>query len=596
MAEMNPSPVDSLRSLAQRIVHVLLALYLAGASANAQQAVEPTFSQIVVFGDSYSDAGNVRDRTEAVSGGMVDYPSQTFNYSDGRFTNSSDTLPSSVSYVGVWHEQLARTFLHIPPATYSLGGGTDFAFGGAKTENGSREVPIVPTPLGDLVVTIDDMGKQMDDYLAAHQVDPSALYVVWGGANDIFGDDSPDSASAAATRVVGLVNRLASAGAQYIMVPNLPPLGDIPASGDEGEIERRNSASATFRKELNANLTSNLSFFAPQGVTPNIYRVDIWMNMIRLLCNPSVNGFTNTTGEAQGNSNANPDHFVFWDGVHPTTAGHYWIASRANESLTIPFISPGKALNISTRVFVDTGERVSIAGFIVNGAFPKRILIRGIGPSLSASGVPIPLLDPTLTLFGESGSQLLANDNWRDTQEAEIVGTGIPPQNDLESAIVVTLSPGRYTALLAGKDETVGNGLVEVYDLDPDSESTLANLSTRGFVGDNDNAMIGGVVIGSGANPLIVVRAIGPSLASAAIANPLLDPIIELHDGEGNMIGLNDNWRDGQLQATRATELAPTDDRESVIVSFLAPGNYTAVVRGAGGTTGVAVVEAYRIP
>jgi phospholipase/lecithinase/hemolysin len=595
MAEMIPSLVDSLRNLAQRIVLVLLALYLAGTSANAQP-VEPTFTQIVVFGDSYSDAGNVRDRTDSVSGGSVNYPSQTFNYCDGRFTNSNDTEPSSVSYVGVWHEQLARTFLQIPPATYSLSGGTDFAFGGATTANGSRDVPIVPTPLGDLVITIDDMGKQMDDYFATHTIDPSALYVVWGGANDIFADDNPDLAVAAATRVVALVNRLAGAGAQNIMVPNLPPLGDIPASTDAGEIRRRNSASANFRKELNANLTSTLSFLAPQGVTPNIYRVDIWMNMIRLLCNPTVNGFTNTTGEAQGNSNANPDHFVFWDGVHPTTAGHYWMASSANETLTTPFTPPGKALNISTRVFVDTGERVSIAGFIVSGAFPKRILIRGIGPSLSTSGVPNPLLDPTLTLFGESGNQLLANDNWRDTQETEIARTGIPPQNDLESAIVVTLSPGRYTALLAGKDETVGNGLVEVYDLDPDGDSSLANLSTRGFVGADDNAMIGGVVIGSGANPLTVVRAIGPSLAGAAITNPLLDPIVELHDGDGNMIGLNDNWQDGQLQAAQATELAPTDDRESVIVSFLAPGNYTAVVRGAGGTTGVAVVEAYRIP
>ena len=465
MLAMIPSAPNSVRHLAQSLAFVLLGLGLAG-RVHAQPVAPPAFSQIVVFGDSYSDAGNVRARTNSASGGSVNYPSQTFNYGDGRFTNSSDTQPSSVSYEGVWHEQLARTFLHIPPATHSLSGGTDFAFGGAKTLNGSREVPIVPTPVGDLVVTIDDMGKQVDDYFASQPIDPSALYIVSGGTVDIFGDDSPGNATAAATRVVGLVNRLATAGAQYIMVPNLPPLGSIPASSsDEVEIARRNSASANFRKELDATLTSSLSFLAPQGVTPNIYRLDIWMNMIRLLCDPAVNGFTNTTGEARGNSNANPDHFVFWDGVHPTTAGHYWMASSANETLTTPFTPPGKALNISTRVFVDTGERVSIAGFIVNGVFPKRILIRGIGPSLSTSGVPSPLLDPTLTLFGEAGNQLLANDNWRDTQEAEIAGTGIPPQNDLESAIVATLSPGRYTALLAGKDETVGNGLVEVYEL-----------------------------------------------------------------------------------------------------------------------------------
>ena len=167
--------------------------------------------------------------------------------------------------------------------------------------------------------------------------------------------------------------------------------------------------------------------------------------------------------------------------------------------------------------------------------------------------------------------------------------------SDLESAIVATLAPGRYTAVLAGKNGTAGNGLAEVYDLEPGTSSTLANLSTRGFVGAGDNAMIGGVIIGNGDSPIVVLRAIGPTLTSSGIANPLLDPTIELHDGNGAVIGLNDNWKDGQLQAVQATQLAPTDDRESAIVAFLAPGNYTAVVRGKGDTTGVALVEAYRV-
>jgi len=190
----------------------------------------------------------------------------------------------------------------------------------------------------------------------------------------------------------------------------------------------------------------------------------------------------------------------------------------------------------------------------------------------------------------------MSNDNWQDTQAAEIMATGIPPQNPLESAIVATLPPGSYTAALSGTSGGTGNGLVEVYDLEGSTSSTLSNLSTRGYVGTDDNVMIGSFIIGPGDSPIIVVRAIGPSLAASGITDPLLDPTIELHDGNGAVIGFNDNWNDPQVQAVRATQLAPTDDHESAIVTpFLTPGNYTAIVRGNNNTTGVALVEAYRI-
>jgi len=576
---------------------LLIGLSCGGLSVFAQQA-EPAFSQIIVFGDSLSDTGNVRDRTNSATGGTVNYPSGIFNYSDGRFTNSSNTIPSSITYAGVWHEQLARTFLHLPAASNSLGGGTDYAFGGATTANGTRQVAVISVPpFGDVTITIDDMGKQMDDYLAAHMIDPAALYIVWGGANDLFQDDSAATVTATAARATALVRRLATAGAQYIMVPNLPPLGTAPTfSSDPAQIQSQNVASANYRLELNADLTASLRAIAPHGITPTVYRLDLWTNTIRILTYPGNYGFTDTRTSAKDHPSVNPDHSLFWDGVHPTTAGHYWTAKAANDTLTIPFTPPAKALNIATRVFVDTGERVSIAGFIVTGDVPKRVIVRGIGPSLATSGVPTPLADPTLTLFDESGNMLMNNDNWQDSQAAEITATGIPPPNALESAIVATLGPGRYTAVLAGKNATTGNGLAEVYDLEPDTNSTLANLSTRGFVGAGDNVMIGGLIVGSGDNPIVVVRAIGPSLANSGIGGPLLDPTIELHDGNGAVVGLNDNWKDGQLQAVQATQLAPTDDRESTIVAFLAPGNYTAVVRGKDSTTGVALVEAYRVP
>jgi phospholipase/lecithinase/hemolysin len=600
------SPVRFLSSIAKSLNHQfakcssLLALTFvcgAGLSAFAQQA-PPTFSQVVVFGDSLSDTGNVRDRTNSRSGGLVDYPGHIFNYSDGRFTNDNETEPSSATYAGVWHEQLARTFLGLPPASYSLGGGTNYAFGGATTNAGTHDETAVSTPFGDVTITVDDMGRQMDDYFTTHVVDPNALYLVWGGGNDLRNDDSATNVTATAARATAFVSRLANAGAQYIMVPNVPPLGDIPKySGDPVRIDSLNAASANYRQELNADLTSLLSSLASQGITPTVYPVDIWTDIIRIFSNGPRYGFTNISGSAQGNFDVNPDQFTFWDDVHPTTAGHYQLAKDAYDSLTIPPAPLSKALNIATRVFVDTGERVSIAGFVVTGDVTKKVLIRGIGPSLAANGVPSPLADPTLTLFDGEGNMLITNDNWQDSQAAEIIATGIPPQNALESAIVATLGPGDYTAVLAGKNATAGNGLIEVYDLESGTSSTLANLSTRGFVGAGDNVMIGSLIIGSGDSPIVVLRAIGPTLANSGIVNPLLDPTIELHDGNGVVIGFNDDWKDPQTQAVRATQLAPTDDREAAIVApFLTPGSYTAVVRGKGDTTGVALVEVYRIP
>lgn len=264
----------------------------------------------------------------------------------------------------------------------------------------------------------------------------------------------------------------------------------------------------------------------------------------------------------------------------------------------------GQLLNIATRLRVQTGDNVLIGGFIVTGTDPKKVLARGIGPSLAAF-FPDFLRDPTLELF--QGNTLLAtNDDWKtrpdgSSQQAEIEATTIPPTNNLESALVRTLPAGNagYTAIVRGKNNTTGIGVVEVYDLDTTVDSKLANISTRGLVETGNNVLIGGFIPGLGVTK-VMVRAIGPTLVNAGVANPLQDPTLQLLNASGTALATNDNWKiksDGTSQQAEieATTIPPNDDRESAIVASLPPGNYTAVVRGVNNTIGIAVVEVYNI-
>jgi hypothetical protein len=258
-------------------------------------------------------------------------------------------------------------------------------------------------------------------------------------------------------------------------------------------------------------------------------------------------------------------------------------------------------LNISTRLRVQTGDSVLIGGFIVTGSAPKRMIIRGIGPSLANAGITGFLADPALELHDSSGALLASNDNWKindqthQSQEAEIRATTIPPTDDFESAIVATLAPNQgYTAIVRGQSGATGIAVVEAYDLDTAANSLLANISTRGLVETGDNVLIGGFIIGpaTGFSTEVVVRGLGPSLP---VAGALGDPTLELRDGNGAVLGANDNWKDTQQAALEATTIAPGNDLDSAIVTALAPGAYTAIVRGANNTTGVGLVEIYNL-
>jgi hypothetical protein len=262
-----------------------------------------------------------------------------------------------------------------------------------------------------------------------------------------------------------------------------------------------------------------------------------------------------------------------------------------------PGPSTSQPLNISTRLRVQTGENVMIGGFIITGNAPKKVIIRAIGPSLAAVGLSDLLADPTLELRGSDGALISGNDNWKDSQRVQIEATGLSPHNDSESAILVTLAPGSYTAIVSGKGGSTGVGIVEAYDLDAAASSLLANISTRGFVQGGNNVMIGGFILGNGTNPAnLIVRAIGPSLTQFGITGAISDPTLELRDANGALVRGNDNWKTDQQSEIQATGLQPGNDLEAAVFATLSPAAYTAIVSGKNGGTGVGIVELYRLP
>jgi hypothetical protein len=252
--------------------------------------------------------------------------------------------------------------------------------------------------------------------------------------------------------------------------------------------------------------------------------------------------------------------------------------------------------NISTRMRVGTGQNVLIGGFIIQGSQPKKLILRAIGPSLVSSGVPAVLEDPVLELRDSAGVLVASNDDWQDgPQGSEIQQSGIAPTNALESAILRTLAPGSYTAVVSGYNGGQGNGLIEAYEMDANN-TRMVNISTRGRVGTANEPLIGGLIMQGGDTKKVIIRALGPSLAAGGspVAGVLADPILELRDGSGNLLAVNDDWgSSAQVSDIVATTIPPVNAEESAIVATLNSGNYTAIVRGLNNTSGVALVEVF---
>jgi hypothetical protein len=253
--------------------------------------------------------------------------------------------------------------------------------------------------------------------------------------------------------------------------------------------------------------------------------------------------------------------------------------------------TPGSLGNISTRLRVEIGDNALIGGLIVTGTQQKKIIVRAIGPSLS---FPDKLADPILELRDGSGALLETNDNWISSPNKQaIIESTIPPPYAEESAIVRSMAPGNYTAIERGVNNGTGIGVVEVYDLDTYANSKLANISTRGFVQTGDNVLIAGTIVTGQASQKVIVRGIGPSLS---VPGKMVDPTLELHDGNGVLLEGNDNWQDSpNKQAIIDSTIPPSDPLESAIVRVLPPGNYTAILRGVNNATGIAVVEVYAL-
>jgi hypothetical protein len=354
---------------------------------------------------------------------------------------------------------------------------------------------------------------------------------------------------------------------------------------------------------------STARFHYPMAVTAdsrgNIYVADAWNRRLRkVTANGVVTTLAGTDAISFGvdgiGSAASFDTIM--PGIAVDGAGNVYVLDSGRLRIATSTVK-ARSLNVSTRLQVLDGENVLIGGFIIAGTSTKKVIIRALGPSLAANSITGALGNPALELYNAEGTRIASNDDWKidsatlGSQQAAIEATTIPPSDDREAALVATLDPQQaYTAIVRGSHGEKGISVVEVYDLGNSSPAALANISTRGLVEPGEKVMIGGFILGGNdGHGEVLLRALGPSLANAGIANPLVNPTLALFDANGQLIASNDDWPAGDAAAIQATGLQPPNKLESAILITLPAGPYTAVVGGYEGS-GVALVEVYNLP
>jgi hypothetical protein len=385
-----------------------------------------------------------------------------------------------------------------------------------------------------------------------------------------------------------LSNRIYGSGTRPIVLmtnrSDAPVLND-PGDPDTGPNNRQNYPMLTSSSVANGVVTTKGTL---NSIANTSFTIQFFADS-RNLAAPNQTYLGSTTVTTDGSGNA------AFTVSFPLADGNVFITATATNDATGDtselYDSVPRLVNISTRLGVQTGDNILIAGFIVRGE-STGVTLRGLGPSLNLSGT---LQDPVIDLYDSTGKLLAENNNWRDETSNSSLGV-LTPTNNSESVLIRSLPAGAYTVTLRGNDGGMGVGLVEIYltwRKSPYSE--LANLSSRGLVGTGDNVMIGGFIVGGTGPARYLIRAPGPSLVRAGIANPLSDPMLELHGANGELIGMNDNWSDDDAAAIQETGLAPSSAAEPAINVFLDAGAYTAIVRGKNDSTGVALVEVYNL-
>ena len=361
-----------------------------------------------------------------------------------------------------------------------------------------------------------------------------------------------------------------------ITVQDAPPVLEAPAITSADSTTFTMGTAGTFTITATGSPTPTLELAGAQPA---------WLSFV-----DNTDGTATISGTPDSGSDLSYDFIITArNGVSP-------VATQDFTLRVTPTPATAALVNVSTRLLVQTGSKVGIGGFIITGPDPKKVLIRGIGPTLTNFGIANALQDPVLELHDGTGAVLTSNDDWKVPQQAAIEATALAPPDDRESAILLSLQPGNYTVIQSGKNGTIGVGLIEVYDVDVLSASQLSNISTRGLVQSGNNVMIGGFVVSGASGSInLVVRALGPTLTSFGVANALGDPTLQLYDGNGTVIASNNNWKDSQQTEIHNSGRQPPNDLESAIAVTASPGHYTAIVRGNNGGTGIALVEVYQV-